>query len=279
MRNYLQARREVQTIIKQGAFDLVHAQWGQSAVLALPKMKPLIVTFRGDDAYGIVGKRTHQTVQGMILKMVSCYAARIADERIVVSQELASHLALSDYHVIPSGIDFNKFRPMERQEARRILKLPDKKLVLFVGDHSNPRKRLPLIEEAVALVQASQPDLEFVCVNNIPHQQIPLYMNACDVLILASVREGSPNVVKEALACNLPVVSTDVGDVRERINAIEGCEICEDAKPETIAAALKRVVRRAQRVDSRNTVLDLDEHLLTQKVIDVYLNALEKQRK
>jgi glycosyltransferase involved in cell wall biosynthesis len=81
-------------------------------------------------------------------------------------------------------------------------------------------------------------------------------------------------VVKEALACNLPVVSTDVGDVRERIENIEGCIVCEDGHPSTIAEALKQVLNRNSRIEGRNTVLNLDENLLTKKVIAVYNKAL-----
>ena len=119
-------------------------------------------------------------------------------------------------------------------------------------------------------------DIELVRVTESPYELMPYYMNACDVLLLTSLHEGSPNVVKEALACNLPVVSTDVGDVRERIGDVEGCGICKDDQPETIATALRQVLSRDKPIDGRTTVLDLDERLLTQKVIKIYQGAIEK---
>ena len=103
-------------------------------------------------------------------------------------------------------------------------------------------------------------------------------MNACDVLLMTSLHEGSPNVVKEALACNLPIVSTDVGDVRNRIGALDGCVVCATDDPATIAEALNQVLSRRQGIDGRKAVLDLDEQVLTSKVIDVYRRAVEKSR-
>jgi len=72
-------------------------------------------------------------------------------------------------------------------------------------------------------------------------------MSACDALVFTSMLEGSPNVVKEALACDLPVVSVPVGDVATRLRGVAGCELCADERPETIAAALERVLRRGGR--------------------------------
>jgi glycosyltransferase involved in cell wall biosynthesis len=111
----------------------------------------------------------------------------------------------------------------------------------------------------------------------IPHAEVPLYMSAADALLFTSMQEGSPNVVKEALACNLPVVSVAVGDVAERIQAIEGCELCQDERPEAIAAALERVLRRGQRINSREAVRNLDENLITKRVINIYQGVLANQ--
>src|SRR5262249_1557511 len=78
----------------------------------------------------------------------------------------------------------------------------------------------------------------------VPHAEIPVYMGACDVFVFTSSQEGSPDIVKEALACDLPVISVAVGDVRQRLQGVEGCEVCADERPETIAAALERALRR-----------------------------------
>src|SRR3989442_15067534 len=95
-------------------------------------------------------------------------------------------------------------------------------------------------------------------------------MNACDVLVFPSAQEGSPNTVKEALACNLPVVSVPVGDVPLRLRGIEGCELCADERPETIAAALERVLRRGPRPPGRDTEAAPHEPQTDQHVNPVY---------
>src|SRR5207249_11054945 len=110
-----------------------------------------------------------------------------------------------------------------------------------------------------------------------PHAEIPYSMSACDVLVCTSMQEGSPNVVKEALACNLPVVSVPVGDVAQRLRGVEGCELCADDRPETIAAALERVLRRGQRSAGREAVQDLDERTLTQEVLAIYRSVVTQR--
>jgi glycosyltransferase involved in cell wall biosynthesis len=106
---------------------------------------------------------------------------------------------------------------------------------------------------------------------------MPDYMNACDAMVFTSRQEGSPNVVKEALACDLPVVSVEVGDVAVRLAGVEGCELCPDERPETIAAALGRVLARGTRARSHAHIRDLDETRCTAQVIDIYRAAVARR--
>jgi glycosyltransferase involved in cell wall biosynthesis len=180
--------------------------------------------------------------------------------------------------VIPSGLDLGLFRLIPRDEARRHLGLPaDKRLVLFAGDPALPRKRHWLAKAALDLVDPSL-GAELVVAWGAPHSDIPFYMNACDALVFTSMQEGSPNVVKEALACDLPVVSVAVGDVPLRLQHIAGCELCADDRPATIARALERVLREGRRIAGRETVQALDERRLTQDVIAIYRSVLTRQK-
>jgi glycosyltransferase involved in cell wall biosynthesis len=92
------------------------------------------------------------------------------------------------------------------------------------------------------------------------------------------MQEGSPNAVKEALACNLPVVSVPVGDVPLRLKGVKGCELCPDDRPETIAAALERVLQHGERSEGRTAVQDLDERILTERLIDIYRSVLPRAK-
>lgn len=282
--NYARAWRRVQAEIQRGQFDLIHAQWGQSGLLALPKRLPLVVTFRGDDLEGIIGPSGQPTMYGRVLQMLSRMVARQADQVILVADRLAKQISRRDYHIIPSGLDLDLFRPMPQEQARRRLGLSlHKRYVLFAGSVGNPRKRYELAKQAVEMLKrnlatsrasSETQDVELLVAANVMHDQVPLYMNASDALLLVSLHEGSPNVVKEALACNLPVVTTDVGDVRSRLENVTGSTILQDDTPIGIAAALAEVLRQQQRPNSRPTVSDLDENHLTDKVIQVYRNSL-----
>jgi glycosyltransferase involved in cell wall biosynthesis len=276
--NYLKAWVRVRRRLARNQYDLVHAQWGQSGALALPKRLPLVVTLRGDDVGGIVGRNLKVTPAGRILRSLTRSVTRFADEVILVSEHMKASLPPSvRTHVIPSGLDLSLFRPIPKDEARRQLGLPaDKRLVLFVGRPETPRKRYPLARQAVEIVKRTLP-CELIVGWGIVHAEIPLYLNACDALVFTSMQEGSPNAVKEALACDLPVVSVPVGDVEARLRGVEGCELCADDRPETIAAALERVLRRGGRAAGREAVKHLDERLTTQRVIAVYRAALDAQ--
>jgi len=259
-------------------YDLVHAQWGQSALLAMPKRLPLVITFRGSDLEGIISKDGKLTFHGHVQKWVSKAMSRVADEVIVVSESLAANFSRRDYTVIPSGLDLEMFRPMPSGDARKLLGLPSGvKLVLFAASSTeNPRKRYGLAKEAIQHLP-SKINAELVVASNVPHTAIPYYMNACDALLLTSVHEGSPNVVKEALACNLPVVSVDVGDVRTRLNGIEGCFVCTEAQPKALAECLERVLASDVRIAGREKVAELNEERIAAKVIEVYWTAVQKR--
>jgi glycosyltransferase involved in cell wall biosynthesis len=273
--NYLAAWKEVRRRVRQGGYDLVHAQFGQSGLTALPKQVPLVVTFRGDDLEGIIGENGRYIPAGWLLRFVSRMVARRADAAIVVSEHMKRYLPRSvTAHVMPSGIDLDLFRPQPGDAARQRLGLPDdRRLVLFVGNPGLARKRHALAQEVVAIVNRTIPT-QLVVGWELPHDKIAALMNACDALLCTSMQEGSPNAVKEALACNLPVVSVPVGDVALRLDGVAGCELCSDDRVETIAAALGRVLQRGQRIDGRSAVKALDERLLTQQLVGVYRSIL-----
>ena len=268
--NYARAWRRVRTKLRPGGYDLVHAQFGQSALLALPKRLPLVITIRGDDVEGIVGKDGRYTVAGYILRILTRWLAKRADALILVSSHMQRHFPHMRADVIPSGLDLELFDTLPQREARQRLGLPpSKRLVLFVGNPDDPRKRFGLSQEAVAQLDPSL-EAEMVVAWDVPHSDIPVFMNACDALVFTSMHEGSPNVVKEAMACNLPVVSVAVGDVPERLRGVEGCVVCADDRPATISSALTRVLQGRGRANSRTAARDLDERVLTQRVIEIY---------
>ena len=144
--------------------------------------------------------------------------------------------------VIPCGVDLTVFEPKSKTEARRRLKLDlSRKYVLFPFSPTRRIKRFDLASAAVAKLAAEGLDIELLVASKSPNEEMPWYYSAADAMILCSNSEGSPTAVKEALACDLPVVSTDVGDVREIMDGIAGVEIAEQTAG-ALAGALKRVL-------------------------------------
>jgi glycosyltransferase involved in cell wall biosynthesis len=276
--NYVTAWYAVQRKLAAGRFDLVHAQFGQSGTLALPKRLPLVVTLRGSDILGIVGPDGRYLRKGKLLQAASRHVAARADAVIAVSEHMRAYLSPRiPLHIIPSGIDLELFRPIPQAEARQRLGIPaDEKVAVFVGKPEQARKRFALAQAAVEALSRTMPTRLLVAWR-VEHTEIPYYLAASDALLFTSMQEGSPNAVKEALACDVPVVSVAIGDVAERLAGIEGCEVCTDERPEAIAAALGRTLRRGGRVRGREAVRHLDEHRITEQVIAIYQRVLRRE--
>jgi glycosyltransferase involved in cell wall biosynthesis len=274
---YLWHWARVRRKVASGRFDLIHAQFGQSGLLVLPKPLPLVVTFRGSDLLGIISDMTgRRAPSGRIGQWCSRFVARQADAVVVVSEHMKPFLPPGvSATVIPSGLDLALFQPVPQAEARRRLGLPlDRKIVVFAGRPTQARKRYALAQHTMRVLNRTLPaDLHVVW--GVPHEDVPLHMSAGDALLFTSAQEGSPNVVKEALACNLPIVSVPVADVPERLRGVTACEVCPDERPESLAAALERVLRRGERSNGRESARALDERLLTARLIEIYRSVLE----
>jgi glycosyltransferase involved in cell wall biosynthesis len=272
--NYLRGIGRMRAMLRQKHYDLIHAHFGLSGWVARCQLRvPVVVSFMGDDVLGRPRRDGTITAYGRFLQASSFMLARIVTASIVKSAEMRSKLRLASAEVIPNGVDLNAFRPMERNEARKSLALdPAKKFVLFPYNPAEQRKRYNLIQAAVAEAHASDPAIEILHVRGVPRERMPLYMNAADVLVLASIFEGSPNAVKEAMAANLPVVAVDVGDVRELISQTEGCFIVpREAKP--IAERIVEVCRRPVRTRGREAIARLSIENVARRVIAVYERA------
>jgi glycosyltransferase involved in cell wall biosynthesis len=274
--NYLKAWNCLRKRLDPTRYDLVHAQFGQAGLLPWPKRVPVVVTFHGCDILGDMNRDGRVTIAGRVLQGMCQLEAIAADGVIIVSNAMRRYLPRRVRPlVLPTGVDLDSLPTMPPQEARHILGLSQAdRLVLFVGDPAVHGKRYSIAKAAVESVNLSFP-VKLVVGSNRPHREILLHMRACDVLVVTSRQEGSPTIVKEALACSLPVVSVPVGDVPERIGGIEGCELCLDDNPGTIAAALERALTRGQRL-SNALVNDLDEKVLADRLIRFYQSVIDR---
>ena len=240
-----------------GDYDLIHANFGLTAPMALAQVRlPVVLSLWGSDLHGEFG-------------WLSRACARWCDEVVVMSEAMASQLG-QDCHVIPHGIDFEKFQPEPKAEARdRLGWDPDARHVLFPYETDRPVKDFPRAERVVAAAEdrLGEP-VELQTITGVPHDRMPLYMNAADVLLLTSHNEGSPNTVKEALACNLPVVSTRVGDVPERLDGVSPSAVGDDDAE--LADALADVLADPRRSNGREAVSNLRLENTGARLRDVY---------
>jgi len=277
---YLRAFPRVRTRLRGGGYDLAHAHYGYSGVYPVFFHElPVVVSFLGDDV--IMG---HERLSG-IKRRVRDYVARRADAIIVKSPEMRDvlqdrasgplHGARPQVHVVPNGVDLARFAPRDRSECRRLLGYdPARRYLLFPYDPARAQKGFDLAAAALEIVARSRPEAEIRIVSGASPDTMPLHYNAADLLLHTSVWEGSPNAVKEALACALPVVAVPSGDVEERLARVRGCRLVARA-PEAVAAAILEILADPDpRSGGRAAVADLDIRATARRIIDIYKSLL-----
>jgi glycosyltransferase involved in cell wall biosynthesis len=257
-------------------YDLVHMHSGHTAfTTAVAVPRPRLISFVGGD---LLGNPTERGVnpKSRIEASVFRYLAHLADATITKSAEMeeALPMAVRDRnHVLPNGVDMDFFAPRGRQTARDRLGWDSPgPVALFVGDPTDPRKNFELARRAVELASHKVQGLRLETAWGVPPTRVADAMSAADCLVFPSRSEGSPNVVKEAMAAELPIISTAVGDVRDRLEGIKGCFVVESTA-EAFAAAIPRAVeRRAPQARAAVAALGLD--LVAERLIEIYSQLL-----
>jgi glycosyltransferase involved in cell wall biosynthesis len=276
--SYVKAARGLRDALARRPYDVLHAHYGLNGVVAVMQRScPVVITYHGSDLLGVVGAHNRYTLGGKVRTLASQAAAFGAARCIVVADLLKANLWRKSAVTIPMGVDLALFRPLPRREARLRIGYPgdSKQLVLFAAHPQNYGKRFDIAQEAVALLQKGGMDVELLPVYNRPHSEMPWYMNACDALVLTSMHEASPCVIKEALACNLPIAAVDVGDVGVRIGGVQGCHVCQRS-PQDVAAKLRLALQGGRSVHGRSRVEDLSLPNIARQVQAVYAQAANK---
>jgi glycosyltransferase involved in cell wall biosynthesis len=257
--------------------DAVHAHFGTMTALFAAcgsGTLPLVITYRGSDlnpspaSYG-----WHAKLRAACGRLLSQLAALRARRIVCVSRQLRDRLwwRRSAVLIQPSGVDSDVFRPEPRSFSRRGLGWSDtERVALFHAGPDVKGKRLDLAEAAVREARRKVPSLRLeVLDGKVPPELVPRLMNAADCLLLTSVAEGSPNVVQEALASNLPIVSVAVGDVEERLRGVDHSTI---ALPDAgvLGRALARLVDPPRRSNGRQKIHEFCARRLARELKEIY---------
>jgi len=269
---WVELRRQIRELCP----DLVHGQYGTVVgLLSVFAGRPAVVSFCGNDLQGGHAASVFRMYGGFVLSNVASLRAR---KLICKSQGLREALwwRREQAVIIPSGIDLDLFSPGSREDAREQLGWDQERPVVLFNAGGDPKvKGLYLAQESMQVVQKCLPKAELCVLSEVQPGAMPLYYRAADVLLSASRSEGSPNVVKEALACNLPVVSTPVGDVEERLVGVHPSAVVP-RYPDAIAEALVQILCERKRSNGREHVMDLDQDQLTQRLLAVYRAVVDQ---
>lgn len=276
---HLDAILQLETVADK--YDLIHAHYGLYGLDAYfsKRNTPLIISFMGSDLLGTPDFNGKLIPYTRIEASVSRWLSRHSDAVIVKSKEMAEVIPSVNTQVIPNGVDIERFFPTEKEEARNILGWDLKQnYVLFPGDPNRPEKNFRLADTIIKSISAHfSYGITLISLVGIEPDLVPVYMNAVDMLLLTSLSEGSPNVIKEAMACCTPIVSVPVGDVEDNISFIKGCylasfEIMDLAKTTEICLS-----DGIAKTDGRRVLLEKDLTLtaVAKRIYHVYEQALK----
>jgi len=253
---YLKQLPKLRKVIRKKQIDIVHAHFGLSCLLCcLQRIVPVVSTYHGSD------------INNPKIRKFSKVAMTLSAWNVFVSQRTLDIVApKKKYSLIPCGVNLPKeqaFLP----DMSHVLK-PGKKHVLFAGAFDNKVKDSALAKEVCALL----PDVQLIELKGYNRDEVNALMYACDTFLMTSKTEGSPQVVKEAMVCGCPIVSTDVGDVVERTEGLEGCYVAKTREPDELAELLEKALAFGKRTDGLAFVVKagLVNDLVAKKLIEIY---------
>ena len=262
---YFKTVPKLYRFLKNTPHDVVHANYsfcGFTAAMACAS--PLVVSLMGSDT----------KTKGLLKFATKICIKLFWKKTIVKSASMAEDLdATNKVNVIPNGVDIALFETTNAMEARKKLDFDsNKKHIVFIGDPFRFSKNGQLAQKCVENLKRS--DVKFHIVNGLPHAQIIDFMHAADVILMTSRYEGSPNVIKEAMACNKPIVSTNVGDVAYLLDGLEGCYVTSQMEQDITSALFKaleysdtfKITRGTEKLIS----LGIDAKSTADKIVSLY---------
>jgi len=257
---YFKASRVLKDYIKSDKPDLIHAHYSYSGFLAtlttLGKVK-VICSLMGSDVFN---------QKPFFRRLTMIFSKFLWNATIVKSRQMKTKIKHAV--IIPNSVDLRNFRPIDKKIALEKTGFrKDRQHIIFIAvDPTAQIKNLSLAREAIKSINKP---VDFHVLSSISFSDLPYYYNAADVVLLTSFSEGSPNVIKEAMACNCPIVSTDVGDVKEIAEGIDGCYLCTFS-PDDVVLKLKQALSFNKRTNGRSNIRKFDNPGVATTIYNLY---------
>ena len=241
--------------------DVIHAHYGLSGLLAnLQRKVPVVTTYHGSDINDPKAYRFSKT------------AIRLSAWNIFVSKEILEKAkVVKKCSLLPCGVDVKGIKPVDKKDARKEMNLiQEKKYVLFAGAFDNEVKNAALAQQAVS--NLGDATAELLELKGYSREEVGLLLCAADVLLMTSWAEGSPQVIKEAMAYGCPIVSVDVGDVKERVDGIGGCYVTLSRDPQELAECLRKAFSFKGRTEGYHKIIvdGMDNDVVAKRLVEIY---------
>ena len=261
---YVSNYKGLKRIIQDYKPDVIHAHYGLSGLLAtLQRRVPVVTTFHGSD------------INNPKVLPFSKIAMRLSAFTIFVSQKNVDIARpTKKFALLPCGVNSDNFSMMSKHDARLQLHLDaTKTYVLFAGSFSNSVKNPELAQKAIALLK----NVELIELKGYSREEVNYLMHAVDVALMTSHTEGSPQFVKEVMVCGCPLVSVDVGDVKEVTAGVEGCYIVS-REAEEIAEKLQIALNFKGRTHGRERIMELglENRKVAETILTIYNHIIAR---
>lgn len=268
LKGYLTNILPLNKFIRNTQPDLIHAHYSLSGFMApLAGASPLIVSLMGSDV------KSSKPFKWLVL----FFSHFFWKKTIVKSEDMKISLGIKKVEIIPNGINLAVFKYIEKNNARQKLNWNNtKKHILFAANPKRPEKNFKLTQNAVNLLNEN---IELHTLTDIKPENVPEFMNAADVIVLSSLWEGSPNVIKEAMACSKPIVATNVGDIQwlfgyepgHFISSFDACDMAEKIHNALLFS------KQNERTKGRDRImkLGLDAESVAKRIIKTYHEILK----
>ncbi len=250
--------------IKNGNYQALHAHYSWCGIItafAVPVFSPIIVS--------LMGSFSNMSFKYYLIRFFYSFFWKAV---IVKSEKMYNQISLKDAHIIPNGVDLDAYdRFSERAEIRKKIGFSDeKKYVVFVSDPGRPEKNFMLCSDAVEALKDS--NIKLIPVFNMKPEEVIEYHLAADVLMLTSFNEGSPNVIKEAMAACTPIVATNVGDVKHVLGSTQGCFVLNSFEVDEAVGLLRKALDFNMRTKGRDRIklLGIDARNIAKKIQHLY---------